>query len=117
MKTNPLTCCCTGHPKLLKFKSDSKFDTDLYDFVKGGAKAIAVPWGINFSPNGQLFATLASDRKVRVFSVATGKLYVQRQSRLVAHLPFIPTPNAFAVRLHRIFSALMAIVDRCRAVH
>lgn len=57
------------YPKILKFTS--KIKTDLYDFVK----CQAVPWGVAFSPNGQLFAAMASDRKVRIFKVATGKLH------------------------------------------
>jgi len=58
-----------GYPKQLKFKS--YLDTDLFSFVQ----AKAAPWGVCFSPNGQLLAAMASDRKVRVFKVATGKLF------------------------------------------
>jgi peptidylprolyl isomerase domain and WD repeat-containing protein 1 len=58
-----------GYPKILKFKHKS--DTDLYEYVKSKA----TPWGASFSQDGQLFATMASDRKVRIFRVATGKLY------------------------------------------
>lgn len=47
-----------------------KTDTDLYEFLK----CKTVPTGIAFSPNGQLMATLAKDRKVRIFRFATGKL-------------------------------------------
>eukprot|EP00039_Didymoeca_costata_P005214 m.79570 g.79570 ORF g.79570 m.79570 type:complete len:638 (-) comp12718_c0_seq2:600-2513(-) len=54
---------------VLKF--EFKSDTDLYEF----AKAKAIPWGLSFSRGGKFMAALASDRKVRVFVVATGKLY------------------------------------------
>jgi peptidylprolyl isomerase domain and WD repeat-containing protein 1 len=47
-----------------------KTDTDLYEFSKCGT----VPTGISFSPNGRLMATIAKDRKVRVFRFASGKL-------------------------------------------
>ena len=49
---------------------DSKLDTDLYDFAK--SKTIA--HDISFSPNGKLFATISSDRKIRVFKFATGTI-------------------------------------------
>ncbi|XP_013403657.1 peptidylprolyl isomerase domain and WD repeat-containing protein 1-like [Lingula anatina] len=48
-----------------------KTDTDLYEF----AKCQTVPTGVTFSPNGKLMATIAKDRKVRIFKFATGKLY------------------------------------------
>jgi len=51
-------------------KFELKSDTDLYDF----AKHKAVPWGVDVSPNGKYWASLASDRRIRVFSFATGKL-------------------------------------------
>ena len=47
-------------------------DTDLFDFVKQKPKAI--PWGLSISPDGKKFASMASDRKVRLFSFTTGKL-------------------------------------------
>lgn len=47
-----------------------KTDTDLYEFVKNQT------WtpNLTFSPDGKSFATLAVDRKVRIFSTITGKL-------------------------------------------
>ncbi|XP_067678099.1 peptidylprolyl isomerase domain and WD repeat-containing protein 1-like [Haliotis asinina] len=56
-------------PKVLQW--EFKTDTDLYDFMMNKA----VPTSIAFSPNGQLMATLATDRKVRIFKFLTGKLY------------------------------------------
>ena len=62
-----------GYPRQLKFKFKS--DTELYTHKESFLKAKAIPWGVCFSPNGQLLAAMASDRKVRVFKVATGKLF------------------------------------------
>ncbi|XP_064604949.1 peptidylprolyl isomerase domain and WD repeat-containing protein 1-like [Liolophura sinensis] len=55
-------------PKRIGF--DSKMDTDLYDFMKNKC----IPTGLSFSPDGKLMATIATDRKVRVFNFLTGKL-------------------------------------------
>ncbi|XP_022087766.1 peptidylprolyl isomerase domain and WD repeat-containing protein 1-like isoform X2 [Acanthaster planci] len=64
----------TGPKKDFKFPTQVAFqyktDTDLYEFVK----CKTLPMGLTFSPNGKLFATLAKDRKVRVFKFLTGKL-------------------------------------------
>ena len=76
------------YPKILKFKS--KIETDLYDFVK----CKAVPWGVSFSPNGQLFAAMASDRKVRIYRVATGKLHKVYDESLVSVRNPPPSPSA-----------------------
>lgn len=54
--------------KIVSF--ESKLDTDLYEFVKN--KTIVT--GLAFSPDGKRFATLSTDRKVRVFTFLTGKL-------------------------------------------
>jgi len=55
-------------PKSVKF--ESKVETDLYEF----AKKKATPLCITVSPNDQFFATFASDRKIRIFRIVTGKL-------------------------------------------
>nr|CAH7724621.1 unnamed protein product [Callosobruchus chinensis] len=55
-------------PKNIAF--DSKLDTDLFVFAKNGT----FPTGLAFSPNGKRFATVSTDRKVRVFNFITGKL-------------------------------------------
>ncbi|XP_054764435.1 peptidylprolyl isomerase domain and WD repeat-containing protein 1-like isoform X1 [Lytechinus pictus] len=47
-----------------------KTDTDLYEFVK----CKTVPTSVNFSPDGKLVATIAKDRKIRIFRFLTGKL-------------------------------------------
>eukprot|EP00658_Telonema_sp_P-2_P030890 TRINITY_DN23242_c0_g1_i1.p1 TRINITY_DN23242_c0_g1~~TRINITY_DN23242_c0_g1_i1.p1 ORF type:complete len:607 (-),score=178.69 TRINITY_DN23242_c0_g1_i1:494-2314(-) len=56
-------------PDGLAFKMYSQ--TDLYEF----AKAKVVPWSLEFSPDGSLFATHSPDLAVRVFRFHTGKLY------------------------------------------
>ncbi|XP_065834118.1 peptidylprolyl isomerase domain and WD repeat-containing protein 1-like [Oscarella lobularis] len=65
----------TGPTGDYKFPShvhfEFKTDTDLYDF----AKAKATPISLSFSPNGELFVAMATDRKVRVFRFLTGKAY------------------------------------------
>lgn len=43
---------------------------DLYEFAKNKT----VVTGLAFAPNGKRFATLSTDRKVRVFTFLTGKL-------------------------------------------
>lgn len=53
---------------MVKFKYKS--DTDLYVFVE----CKKIPTGLAISPNGRLFATIAKDRKIRVFKFLTGKL-------------------------------------------
>ncbi|KAG0414725.1 hypothetical protein HPB47_008096 [Ixodes persulcatus] len=57
-----------GFPKCVRF--ESKLDTDLYEFVK----VQSYPTGLAFSPDGTQFATVSTDRKVRVFRFITGKL-------------------------------------------
>ena len=47
-----------------------KSGTDLYDV----AKARAMPLGLAVSPDGRSFALTSTDRKVRLFRFATGKL-------------------------------------------
>ncbi|KAF3849261.1 hypothetical protein F7725_015758 [Dissostichus mawsoni] len=47
-----------------------KTDTDLYEF----AKHKTYPTSLTFSPDGKKMATIASDRKVRIFRFLTGKL-------------------------------------------
>ncbi|KAH9500664.1 Peptidylprolyl isomerase domain and WD repeat containing protein 1 [Bulinus truncatus] len=48
-----------------------KTDTDLFDFLKCKCE----PSSLTFSPNGQLMATMATDRKIRIFKVLNGKLW------------------------------------------
>lgn len=47
-----------------------KTETDLYDLVK----AKTTPFQITMSPNGQMFATISSDRQIRVFDFINGKI-------------------------------------------
>lgn len=49
---------------------DSKLDTSLYEFAKN--KTIVS--GLAFSNDGRRFATLSTDRKIRVFTFLAGKL-------------------------------------------
>ncbi|CAH3165754.1 unnamed protein product [Porites lobata] len=54
-------------PKNVNF--EYKTDTDLFEFIM----CKTIPVSLSFSPDGKLFATLATDRKVRVFRFLTGK--------------------------------------------
>ncbi|XP_043784230.1 peptidylprolyl isomerase domain and WD repeat-containing protein 1 isoform X2 [Apis laboriosa] len=56
-------------PKCVTF--ESKLDTDLFEFAKNKT----YPCGLAISPDGKRFASLSGDRKVRVFTFRTGKLY------------------------------------------
>lgn len=56
-------------PKCARF--NSKLDTDLYELVKNKT----YPTDLAFSPNGDQFAVLSTDRKVRLFKFLTGKLF------------------------------------------
>lgn len=64
----------TGLPNEFKFPKhvdwEYKTDTDLYEF----AKHKTYPVSLAFSPDGKKMATMASDRKVRIFRFLTGKL-------------------------------------------
>lgn len=64
----------TGLPSEFRFPKnvhwEYKTDTDLYEF----AKHKTYPTSLAFSPDGQKMATIASDRKVRIFRFLTGKL-------------------------------------------
>lgn len=64
----------TGLPNEFKFPKyvnwEYKTDTDLYEF----AKHKTYPTSLAFSPDGKKMATIASDRKVRIFRFLTGKL-------------------------------------------
>lgn len=46
-----------------------KTDTDLFEFVM----CKTIPTSLAFSPDGKLFATMATDRKVRIFRFLSGK--------------------------------------------
>ncbi|XP_033844876.1 peptidylprolyl isomerase domain and WD repeat-containing protein 1 [Periophthalmus magnuspinnatus] len=64
----------TGLPNEFKFPKhvdwEYKTDTDLYEF----AKHKTYPTSLAFSPDGKKMATIAADRKVRIFRFLTGKL-------------------------------------------
>ncbi|XP_042339376.1 peptidylprolyl isomerase domain and WD repeat-containing protein 1, partial [Plectropomus leopardus] len=64
----------TGLPHEFKFPKhvhwEYKTDTDLYEF----AKHKTYPTSLAFSPDGKKMATIATDRKVRIFRFLTGKL-------------------------------------------
>ncbi|KAK7595234.1 hypothetical protein V9T40_001667 [Parthenolecanium corni] len=55
-------------PKRVKF--ESKLDTDLYEFFK----CKTYPTGLCFNKQGNKFATISLDRKIRVFQFLTGKM-------------------------------------------
>ncbi|KAE9415276.1 hypothetical protein Angca_008434, partial [Angiostrongylus cantonensis] len=63
----------TGAKKGYKFPDNVKWryktDTDLYEFVK--MKTVPVSLAIN--PKGTMFATYGEDRRIRIFSLASGK--------------------------------------------
>eukprot|EP00095_Tigriopus_kingsejongensis_P002439 snap_masked-scaffold380_size190731-processed-gene-0.11 protein:Tk02439 transcript:snap_masked-scaffold380_size190731-processed-gene-0.11-mRNA-1 annotation:"glutamine-dependent nad(+) synthetase" len=50
---------------------ESKLDTDLFEFAKNKTR----PLNLSISPNGNYFATLGGDKKIRIFRFLTGKLY------------------------------------------
>jgi peptidylprolyl isomerase domain and WD repeat-containing protein 1 len=52
------------------FSFESKVETDLYEFAKNKTQ----PLNITLSPRGDVFATMAEDRKIRLFRILTGKL-------------------------------------------
>ncbi|XP_011311435.1 peptidylprolyl isomerase domain and WD repeat-containing protein 1 [Fopius arisanus] len=56
-------------PRCVSF--ESKLDTNLYEFAKNKTHLCCLA----ISPDGKRFASLSSDRKVRVFNFLTGKLY------------------------------------------
>ncbi|XP_016416546.1 peptidylprolyl isomerase domain and WD repeat-containing protein 1-like [Sinocyclocheilus rhinocerous] len=64
----------TGLPSEFKFPRqvewEFKTDTDLYEF----AKCRTYPTSLAFSQDGKKMATIATDRKVRIFRFLTGKL-------------------------------------------
>ncbi|KAA8584309.1 hypothetical protein FQN60_008094 [Etheostoma spectabile] len=64
----------TGLPSEFRFPKhvhwEYKTGTDLYEFVKHKT----YPTSLTFSPDGKKMATIASDRKVRIFRFLTGKL-------------------------------------------
>lgn len=49
---------------------ESKLDTDLFEFVKEKTRV----HDLCFSASGSYFATISSDRKIRIFKFATGKI-------------------------------------------
>ncbi|KAK5637915.1 hypothetical protein RI129_012210 [Pyrocoelia pectoralis] len=55
-------------PTNLQF--ESKLETDLYLF----AKMKVTVYNLTFSPDGTKFATLASDRRIRIFTTLTGRI-------------------------------------------
>lgn len=86
----------TGLPSEFKFPKhvhwEYKTDTDLYEF----AKHKTYPTSLAFSPDGKKMATIASDRKVRIFRFLTGKLMrVFDESLTVSsHTCFSPDLNS-----------------------
>lgn len=80
----------TGLPNEFKFPKhvdwEYKTDTDLYEF----AKHKTYPTSLAFSPDGKKMATIASDRKVRIFRFLTGKLMrvFDESLTVTCHSPF-----------------------------
>ncbi|KAG5878478.1 hypothetical protein JTB14_003165 [Gonioctena quinquepunctata] len=87
-------------PKNVAF--DSKLDTNLFEFAKNKT----VPTGLAFSPDGKKFATISTDRRVRVFNFVTGKLltvldetlprFIEHQQK-TQHLPNMEFGRRMAV--------------------
>ncbi|XP_061398370.1 peptidylprolyl isomerase domain and WD repeat-containing protein 1-like [Musca vetustissima] len=75
-------------PKNVSF--DSKLDTDLFEFVK--CKTIVT--GLAVSNDGKRFATISTDRKVRVFKFHTGKLVRVFDEALSTYTQLQQTPLA-----------------------
>ncbi|KAI8127393.1 peptidylprolyl isomerase domain and WD repeat-containing protein 1 isoform X2 [Lucilia cuprina] len=69
---------------------DSKLDTSLFEF----AKCKTLVTGLAVSNDGQRFATLSTDRKVRVFKFQTGKLIRVFDEALSTYVQMQQTPHA-----------------------
>ncbi len=69
-----------------------KTDTDLYEFCKVRAicnfphssQVKSVPLAVKISPDGQILATFAADRRIRLFRFATGKIF-KEMDETIAH--------------------------------
>lgn len=84
---------CHCQTKHIHFKTTNKFNLftiDLYEFAKN--KTIVS--GLDFSPDGRRFATLSTDRKVRVFTFLTGKLIRVFDETLVRYQEIQQTKHA-----------------------
>jgi len=66
-------------PDRLAFKLKS--DTDLYDL----AKTRAVPYSLAVAPTGLIFSTFSSDKQIRVFDFAKGKLLRKYDESVAAY--------------------------------
>lgn len=79
----------TGLPSEFKFPRqvdwEFKTDTDLYEFAKCGT----YPTSLAFSQDGKKMATIAVDRKVRIFRFLTGKLMRVFDESLTVSLSFM----------------------------
>lgn len=73
-----------------KVHFESKLDTALYDFAKN--KTIVT--GLDVSADGKRFATISTDRKVRIFNFLTGKLFRVFDEALARFQELQQTPNA-----------------------
>ncbi|KAL9918842.1 peptidylprolyl isomerase domain and WD repeat-containing protein 1 isoform 1-T2 [Glossina fuscipes fuscipes] len=74
--------------KLVKFTS--KLDTSLFEF----AKCKTLVTGLTISQDGKRFATISTDRKVRVFQFSTGKLIRIYDEALNTYTQMQQTPHA-----------------------
>uniref|UniRef100_A0A1A9UV36 peptidylprolyl isomerase n=1 Tax=Glossina austeni TaxID=7395 RepID=A0A1A9UV36_GLOAU len=74
--------------KLVKFTS--KLDTSLFEF----AKCKTLVTGLTISQDGKRFASISTDRKVRVFQFSTGKLIRIYDEALNTYTQMQQTPHA-----------------------
>lgn len=88
----------TGLPSEFKFPRqvewEYKTDTDLYEF----AKCKTYPTSLAFSHDGKKMATIATDRKVRIFRFLTGKLMRVFDESLTVNCGLILQYTEYAVK-------------------
>lgn len=81
---------------------ESKMDTDLYEFAKARIKV----HDLTISPDGQHFATISSDRKVRLFKFSAGKI-IRVFDESLAHVQSLQAEKQFMPNIE--FSRRLAL--------
>ncbi|KAK6050456.1 peptidyl-prolyl cis-trans isomerase, cyclophilin-type, partial [Cooperia oncophora] len=88
----------SGAKREFKFAENVKFkyktETDLYEFMK--AKTVPVSLAIN--PKGTMFATFGEDRRIRIFSLLTGKLLKTLDETLNKYLTEVKEQRSYGLQ-------------------